>query len=243
MGSRLEWDGCFNARDLGGLPARDGRRTRQGAIIRSDQLCNLTSEGWAAVYSYGIRTVIDLQDHDSSTSDRTPRPVGITTLHLPLEDRSESEFWDTWGASTGRYLTPLYYRPFLDRFPDRCVAVMRAIAVAPLGGVVVHCRVGRDRTGLIAMLALAVVGVDADRISDDYELSARYLPALFRAQGEDDEGPIVERILERECTTARAAIHRALEGLDVGRYLSDHGLMSAEAMALTERFLRPVGTP
>jgi Tyrosine phosphatase family len=51
MGSRLEWDGCFNARDLGGLPARDGQRTRQGAIIRSDQLCNLTSEGWAAVYS------------------------------------------------------------------------------------------------------------------------------------------------------------------------------------------------
>jgi protein-tyrosine phosphatase len=243
MGSSLEWDGCFNARDLGGLPARDARRTRQGAIIRSDQLCYLTSEGWAAVYSYGIRTVIDLQDHDSSKSDRTPRPAGIATLHLPLEDRTECEFWETWGASTGRYSTPLYYRPFLDRFPDRCVAVMRAIAIAAPGGVVIHCRLGRDRTGLIAMLALAAVGVDADRIADDYELSARYLPALFRSLGEDDEGPIVERILEREGTTARAAIHRALEGLDVGRYLSDHGLRSAEAKALAERFLSPAGMP
>jgi hypothetical protein len=243
MGSRLEWDGCFNARDLGGLPARDGRRTRQGAIIRADQLCNLTSEGWAAVYSYGVRTVIDLQDHDSSTSDRTPRPKGIATLHLALEDRSDSEFWDTWGAPTGRYATPLYYRPFLDRFPDRCVAVMRAIAVAPPGGVVVHCRVGRDRTGLIAMLVLAAVGVEPDRIADDYELSGQYLPALFEAHGEDDEGPIVERILEREGTTARAAIHRALEGFDVGRYLGDHGLTSAQALALTERFLSPAETP
>jgi|RhiMethySRZTD1v2_1073278.scaffolds.fasta_scaffold2367148_1 protein-tyrosine phosphatase family protein len=91
------------------------------------------------------------------------------------------------------------------------------------------------------MLALAAVGVDADCIADDYELSARYLLALFSVWGEDDEGPIVEQILEREGTTARAAIHRALEWLDVGQYLSDHGLRSAEAMALAERFLSRAG--
>jgi protein-tyrosine phosphatase len=97
--------------------------------------------------------------------------------------------------------------------------------------------------GILMMLALAAVGVDADRIADDYELSAQYLPALFISRGEDNEGPIVERILEREGATARAAIHSALEGLDAGRYLSDHGLRSAEAMALAERFLGPAGTP
>lgn len=89
---------------------------------------------------------------------------------------------------------------------------------------------------------IGAFGVDADRIADDYKLSALYLPALFKARGEDDEGLIAEQILEREGTTARAAIHRALEGLDVGRYLSDHGLKSAEAMALAERFLSPAGT-
>ena len=51
------------------------------------------------------------------------------------------------------------------------------------------------------------------------------------------------RFLEREGTTARAAIHRALEGFDVGRYLGDHGLTSAQALALTERFLSPAETP
>ena len=31
-------DGCFNFRDLGGLPTRDGGRTVSGAVFRSDTL-------------------------------------------------------------------------------------------------------------------------------------------------------------------------------------------------------------
>ena len=30
----LDWDGCVNVRDLGGLPTEDGGRTRPGAVVR-----------------------------------------------------------------------------------------------------------------------------------------------------------------------------------------------------------------
>jgi protein-tyrosine phosphatase len=237
MEIRPKWQGCFNARDLGGLATADGRLTLPRAIVRSDQLCHLTSDGWSALYAHKIRTIIDLQDADCNTSDRSTRPVGLTTLHLPLEDHADAEFWERWGASSGLYATPLYYRPFLDRFPQRCVGVIRAIATAQPGGVVVHCRVGRDRTGLIAMLVLAAVGVGAEDIATDYERSAQSLPALFEARGEADEGPIVERILQREGTTACEAIRCALDGFDAARYLRDHGLTEAEATALENRFV------
>ena len=240
MNPVLRWEGCFNARDLGGIATRDGRATRHRAIVRSDALCHLTPAGWSALHDYGVRTIVDLQDDDSSAGDRCPRPTDLATLHLPLEDRTDTAFWDRWGASSGLYATPLYYRAFLERFPDRCVAVVRAIAVARPGGVVVHCRVGRDRTGLIAMLVLAAAGASADAIADDYERSALALPALFEAHGEADEGPIVERILEREGTTAREAIRRALDGFDAARYLRDHGLTGAEAAALEHRFIAKV---
>nr|BFE52949.1 hypothetical protein GCM10017745_63760 [Saccharothrix mutabilis subsp. capreolus] len=59
----LEWDGCYNARDLGGLAA-GSRVTRVGAVVRADAPDRLTGAGWAAVRDHGIRTVVDLRDPD-----------------------------------------------------------------------------------------------------------------------------------------------------------------------------------
>ena len=41
----LDWDGCFNARDLGGPPVAGGRVTRPGALVRADSLAGLTAAG------------------------------------------------------------------------------------------------------------------------------------------------------------------------------------------------------
>jgi protein-tyrosine phosphatase len=31
----LDWAGCYNVRDLGGLPTRDGGSTRRAAVVRA----------------------------------------------------------------------------------------------------------------------------------------------------------------------------------------------------------------
>ncbi len=49
----LDWDGCFNVRDLGGLPAAGGGVTRWGAAVRADALDELTDAGWAALGELG----------------------------------------------------------------------------------------------------------------------------------------------------------------------------------------------
>ncbi|WP_090944073.1 tyrosine-protein phosphatase [Nonomuraea jiangxiensis] len=38
----LDWDGCFNARDLGGIPVPGGGEIRRRAVIRSDNPERLT---------------------------------------------------------------------------------------------------------------------------------------------------------------------------------------------------------
>jgi protein-tyrosine phosphatase len=53
--------------------------------------------------------------------------------------------------------TPLYYRPFLEEKAERCAAAVAALADARTGGVLVHCGIGRDRAGLVALL-LDLVG-------------------------------------------------------------------------------------
>jgi hypothetical protein len=156
-------------------------------------------------------------------------------VNLPLDGTEDREFWDEWNHwGMG---TPLYYGPFLERFPERTAQVVGAIANAAPGGVLVHCRAGRDRTGLIAMLLLDLVGVAPEQIAADHALSMGRLGPLFAEWGEDDHAPQIEAYLKREGTTARAVIVSMLAELDAEAYLREAGLGDGDFTALRARLL------
>lgn len=71
----LEWDGCFNVRDLGGFRARNGFHTRFGAIVRADGLNLLSASGWRALEDHGMKTVVDLRNDDEIGADSAARPA------------------------------------------------------------------------------------------------------------------------------------------------------------------------
>lgn len=190
----LDWSGAHNVRDLGGLPAAGSGRTRWGAVVRADSLDSLTSRGWAALEAHGIRTVIDLRNDDERPAASGPRPAGLTTLHVALDEIEARDFWDVWGTGW-QFGTPLYYGPHLERFPHRSAAVAAAVGAAPPGGVVIHCGVGRDRTGMVAMLLLGLAGVAPDAIAADYVLSEARLAPLFAGRGEEDQGSTIAAFL------------------------------------------------
>lgn len=56
---------------------------------------------------------------------------------------------------------------------------LSAIANAQPGGIVVHCHAGKERTGVIAALLLALCGVPDSVIAEDYVASDRYLQSLY----------------------------------------------------------------
>jgi protein-tyrosine phosphatase len=229
----LDWDGCFNVRDLGGLRAADGHETRWAAIVRADAVDRLTAKGWSALHAHGVRTVIDLRNDDELEPDVAPRPGGVITLHLPLDGIEDAEFWDRWKQKA----PPMYYGPFLGRFPGRVAAVMTAIARARPGGVLIHCAGGRDRTGLIAMLLLALAGVAPADIADDHALSTDRLVAFYAQSGQDDQGPMLEEFLAREGTSARELIFSTLATLDVEAYLLAAGVAEEDLVAIRGRLL------
>lgn len=232
----LEWDGCFNVRDLGGLPAAGGRRIRRGAVVRADAVDRLSAAGWSALVAHGVRTVIDLRNEDERGPQAAPRPEAIVTLNLPLDGVEESEFWDEW-ASGAQFATPLYYRAHLDRLPERSARVIAAIAQARPGGVLFHCVGGRDRTGQIAMLLLALAGVEPEEIAADYALSTERLRRRYAALGEQDQGPEIEDFLRREGTSAREVIVSTLASVDVEARLRAGGLRDEDAAELRARLL------
>jgi protein-tyrosine phosphatase len=232
----LDWRGCFNTRDLGGLPTVDRGWTRRGAIVRSDSLATLEEEGWAALEAYGIRTVVDLRNDDEIAGDRAPRPESIETVRMALDVTEDREFWSEW-ESGPQFGTPLYYRAHLERFPERSAAVVGAIARGRPGGVAFHCVGGRDRAGQIAMLVLALVGVEPLEIARDHALSAKRLRRLYRARGEVDQGPMLDDFLRRRGTSAGQVIVETLAGLDVEAMLLDAGLEATDVSSLRDRLL------
>jgi protein-tyrosine phosphatase len=236
----LDWEGCFNARDLGGLRTTDGATTRWGAAVRADALSGLTATGWSALVAHGVRTVVDLRNDDELGRDAAPRPREVTTIHVPLDGSEDREFWDEWDCGP-QFGTPLYYLPHLERMPERSVAVLTAIARAEPGGVAFHCGAGRDRAGLITMLLLALAGVSATDIAADYALSADRLSVRYAALGEVDEGPPLEAFLTKRGTTGEALIVETLGGLDVAGRLRDGGLAADDLDALRRRLVGPPG--
>lgn len=221
-GRGLAWDGCPNVRDLGGLPTLDGGVTRFGAVVRAGSPDGLTPAGWAALRDHGIRTIVDLRNED----ERGPAaaPPGIDVVWLPLDGMEEDpEFWERWGSGP-EFGTPLYYRPHLDRFPERSGQVLAAVAGAKPGGVLVHCVGGRDRTGQVAMLLLALAGVTPEAIAADYELS-----------GPADAD--VERFLAERGSGAGELVRETLAELDAEAWARAAGLGEAELAALRARLL------
>jgi protein-tyrosine phosphatase len=219
----IVWDGCTNVRDLGGLSTCDGRMTRWRAIVRSDNPAKLTTAGWSALYAYGIRTIISLRTYGMVEDELniTPPYPDLVAVQVAIEDITDKEFVQHW-VNTNFWGTPLYYKDALQRWPERHAAAISAIARARPGGVLIHCVGGRDRTGIIALLLLALVGVSPDDIIADYELSP---------------DPERDELLAREHSSVRDAILSALAGLNIDSYLSMGGVSQDDLAAVRKRFL------
>jgi protein-tyrosine phosphatase len=117
------------------------------------------------------------------------------------------------------------------------------LASAPAGGVLFHCGAGRDRTGLVALLLLALANVKPEAIVEDYELSITALTALFARMGVKDQGPSIESILARRGTTIRTALLETLDGFNAEHYLLAAGVSPTDIELIRRRLVGDQNEP
>ncbi|MBT9606442.1 tyrosine-protein phosphatase [Microbacterium sp.] len=161
--------GATNFRDVGGLPAGSGR-TRSGVLFRSGNLRHVDDEGLETLRALGLRRIVDLRD-DDEVRHAPSRLTGldVDVQRLPLFLGSVESFFER-DISLGEL-----YDELISDSPARIVAAVRAIAGAQ--PVLVHCTVGKDRTGVTVAIALAAAGVDRDAVVADYARTESLLPA------------------------------------------------------------------
>lgn len=163
----IDWPGVPNIRDFGGRKGLGGKRVRQGLVYRSEGLNDnasgkpgerkpgrkrLTEETarWGREW-LGIKTDLDL---------RTPREIEFMT-ESPLGPAvkwinvSSSEYGGMVGAK-GKAQFAKCFRVFLDE------------ANYPID---FHCIAGADRTGSLACILNALLGVEEEELWRDWEVT------------------------------------------------------------------------
>ena len=248
MTQALEWEGCLNVRDLGGLPTEDGRVTKTGCVVRSDNVRRLTDAGWRSLAEHGITTVVDLRWPEELAEDQ-PRDVDVDVVHVSvLGDSVDEKYIETLDAHLDSVddVADHYawsYVDFLERYRDRFGRAFAAVANAD-GGVVVHCAGGKDRTGLVSAILLRLAGVSLEAIGADYAVSARNLePRTAEWLAEAPDG-LTRARREKLSGTPAAGIVRVLEEIEsrygsVAGYLHAAGVSGEQVQRLQERLVAP----
>lgn len=193
----IEIEGCYNLRDIGGYPTREGGTTRWGVLLRSASPHRMPRESWKPFAELGVRTLIDLRRPSEARREGYAEhvPLGMHYKAIPLFD--DEQYWTV--DTPADDLSQLYERILAYCGPQLNIA-LRTIA-EDAGTTLVHCAVGKDRTGVVIALALGAAGVDAETIAEDYAHSAALLSPLvdsFRANVQAEGGDLerLERMLE-----------------------------------------------
>lgn len=162
----LKVDNVCNIRDLGGIPTADGtKRIKYGMIFRGGEMngyhkdyegrfCRIDKNGIQAMEKLGIKAILDLRT-DSEAVDITVSPLGEGTDYIRFTTANQFYYDKCWNSDV-----------YIDAFQWAIDELRKGKPVF------FHCIFGADRTGTLAFLMEALLGVGENQLAIDYELTS-----------------------------------------------------------------------
>ncbi len=237
----LPVDGTFNIRDLGGYAAGEGQ-TRWRQVFRADGLHRIDMAGMDQLIAEGVATVIDLRHPNELVSQ--PNPFSANA-RVAYHNVSLFEHLAPVPKSSTDMLFDLY-RTALTHRQTAIAEVMTIIANSPDGAVLFHCTAGKDRTGIISALLLAVAGVEAALIVEDYALTGDLIAPMVEQIVADatargaDEASFRPLLASNPATMAATIAHIEATYGSATAYLEAIGLSGTSIDRLRNRLLGDV---
>ncbi len=234
------FDNIMNARDLGGLPAADGKTIKSGLLLRTALLQFATDNDIARLQNeYHLARVFDFRSFEE-TEFQPDRPVPGASHHiLPTIDMRAEQ--DTGRAipeeafrDLEKYIVNYAFYPEVQRmaanmYPSlirseysqlQYAAFLRLIVETPEGAVLWHCAQGKDRTGWGAAYLMFALGVPRDIVIRDFELSNAAYEPLVRRLNQD--------VLNKSGGKAEMAVIQAFMGVSTENFIATLNLIDRE---------------
>lgn len=233
----IPFDRLANVRDLGGLRGAGGRPVRAGLLYRTDALSKLHGAGeqdLARFAKLGLRTVIDLRyPFEIDEAGRVPGAEGLDYRNLSIEHVPYDQSTDGAGVPSDRFFADKYVETIRDGSAE-IRAALEVIASADSAPLAFHCKSGKDRTGIIAALVLALLGVSVEDIAEDYALTELARPRfaeVWRSRNPGLEPPLHSHLWRAPAEAMRLFL--AELDRDYGSVAGYVAATGADAAALT----------
>lgn len=181
MSTNPSFEGVHNFRDFGGYAA-GARRVKRGLLYRSAHHAHASDGDLEALAALRLATIVDLRRPHERRRDPSRRWRDFAAAVI------DNDHGDPPPGEDDPYHTMLrrpdlsadvihewnvrYYReaPFEPRHIDLFARYFAALGAGE-GPVLIHCAIGRDRTGILAALTQHLLGVHRDDIVHEYLLT------------------------------------------------------------------------
>ena len=158
----IEIEGVSNTRDLGGFETDYGY-VQQGLVYRSARLETMTETGRTAFDNLGIKSDLDLRGvNEASNAPNTYDPLGLGEQYFVFDTPHYAS-----SASTVESGTVINNSNYFENIKN----IMSVFADKNNYPIDMHCAVGRDRTGTIAILLKSLLGASEEEAKKDYYTS------------------------------------------------------------------------
>ena len=181
--SKIETESLRNARDLGGIVNKYGRKIKPVKLIRSDQLFEGSNSDLNLLYDkYNVRTIVDFREEREKVEKPDPilknqkyvfNPI-FPDLHAGLTHDEESEkrkkMWEMSKTDPKVAKDGMVYC-YLKMAEDYSTAMYKKFLKEVIdneNGILWHCAFGKDRCGVGAYLVLKALDVDDNTLMEDY---------------------------------------------------------------------------
>ena len=149
----IEAEGVANIRDAGGWKTKYGCRIQQDMLFRGTEMDKhyaVTEKGLQVLKGdLKIRTVIDLRG-DNEWTHVSPLGEDVQVKHVPISA----------------------YDGLIKEQKDKCKEIFDILAQESNYPIYYHCLGGADRTGTVAFLLGAALGMDEEDLLMDYEMTS-----------------------------------------------------------------------
>mgnify|MGYP005989145711 CR=1 FL=1 len=178
-----------NLRDVGGLSITPTTSIRHGILFRAAAPSSAPSDAPALAtafaanhikYTYDLRSNVEIKRHDGDEDNsQAILPSGVKRISAPVfrnDDYSPEanalRYKDYADEDSTRGFTAAY-RAILGSGQEAYSKILRHLAdeSGKPDGMLVHCTAGKDRTGVIVAVVLAICGVKDEAIAQEYGLS------------------------------------------------------------------------